>query len=81
VVASDIMAILVEAVEKECPFGRAFGVEVWNNNVAYESEDGKIWFEKENGFEVPLKDKLKPYFIELRKKNPIGVNYIKINLI
>jgi len=71
---------LTEEVEKECPVGKHFFDDVMRKNVAYE-EDGKIWFEKENGFTDKLKTQLEPKFKEIRNKYPDGVNHIKFNLI
>tara|TARA_R110000868_G_scaffold76573_2_gene220089 strand:- start:24772 stop:25596 length:825 start_codon:yes stop_codon:yes gene_type:complete len=78
-VAADIMSDLVEKVEKECPVSKAFFNEVMVENTAYE-ENGKIWFDKENGFTDNLKPLLINHFKLLRDENPSGVNYIKISL-
>jgi hypothetical protein len=67
---------LTTAVEAECPVGKQFFVNVMKNNVAYE-EDGKIWFDRENGFTEKFKSCLKDKFKKLRDENPTGVNYIK----
>lgn len=71
---------LTNAVEAECPVGKAFGNDVMINNTAYE-EDGKIWFDRENKFTDKIKEEIKPYFSKLREEKPNGVNYIKFNLV
>ena len=63
------------AVEDECPVGKAFGHSTLTNNIAYE-ENGKIWFERENGFTDILKNQLKDEFAILRMKYLMGVNKI-----
>lgn len=70
---------LTMAVEAECPVGKYFLNQVLLNNVAYEHQD-KIWFKKENKFTEELKKQFILPFKELRKKSPIGINYIKFNL-
>ena len=64
-------------VENECPVGKAFLDDIIKENIVFEDENGKIWFEKENGFT----EILKPYFIDillnLRKSNPNGINFLK----
>lgn len=71
---------LTIAVEEECPVAKAFGLQVWIDNTAYEDENGNIWFDKESNLTNPIKDKLKPIFKEKRVKNPNGVNFIKFSL-
>ena len=63
------------AVEDECPVGKAFGHMILTDNTAYE-ENGKIWFERENGFTDVLRNQLKDEFIVLRNKYPTGINKI-----
>lgn len=71
---------LTIAVEEECPVAKAFGFSVWENNVAFEREDGKIWFMEESNFTNPIKDVLRPIFKQKRSEKQNGVNYIKFNL-
>lgn len=66
-------------VEAECPVGKAFFDDVMKSNTAYE-ENNKIWFDRENKFMDELKPYLIPHFINIRKINPSGVNYIKISM-
>lgn len=77
-VQNEIIRMTLE-VEDECPVGKAFFVEIMTNNIAYE-ENGKIWFEKENGFTDLLKNQFKEMFKQLREVNNIGVNYIKFSI-
>jgi len=75
--AAEKMAALVDDVEKECPVAKAFALDVMNNNTAYCDENGKIWFDKSNGFENRFKGELKNIFNKLRIDNPKGILYIK----
>ena len=68
------------AVEDECPVGKAFGHMILTDNTAYE-ENGKIWFERENGFTDVLRNQLKDEFIVLRNKYPTGINKIFFTVI
>ena len=67
-------------VEEECPVAKAFGFFVWKDNIAYENEEGRIWFEKENNFIAPIKDSLVSVFKKIREKKPNGINFIKFSL-
>lgn len=67
-------------VEEECPVAKAFGFSVWKDNIAYENEEGRIWFEKENNFIAPIKDGLVSVFKKIREKKPNGINFIKFSL-
>jgi hypothetical protein len=68
------------AVEELCPVGKFFGDYVLKDNIIFEDENGKIWFEKENGFETTLINYLKPKLKELRELHPKGVNYVKFSI-
>lgn len=78
--AADTIVGLVDEVEAECPVAKAFGVEAMTDNVAYE-ENGKIWFEIDSKIIEDLKVELTPQFKKIREISPIGVNYIKFNLV
>ena len=78
--ATTEMAAMVEKVEKECPVSKVFFDEVMVNNTAYE-ENGRIWFDRENGFTDKLKPVLVPHFNGLRSDSERGINIIKFSLI
>ena len=76
-IQNDLVAITTE-IEKQCPVGKAFLLNVIKENTAYEN-DGKIWFENENKFTNEMKPQFIDYFKKLRLKNKDGINFIKFH--